>query len=156
MTTASTVTPDSSTPEDAGRWVTSRVGPKGFRTDVQAGAHSLVVDEPVSAGGTDLGPTPYEYLLTALGSCMVMTLRFYADRRGWPLEAATVQLRSGRSHELDCEKCETRNVGIAVIERKIDLAGPLTDEQRVKLLQIADRCPVKQTLEKGIRVETIV
>jgi putative redox protein len=141
--------------EDAGRWVTAHIGPKGFRTDVQAGSHAMVVDEPVPLGGTELGPTPYEYLLTALGSCMVMTLRVYADRKAWPLEGATVQLRSGQSHERDCEKCETEKVGIGVIQRKIDLAGPLTDEQRVRLLQIADRCPVKQTLERGIRVETV-
>jgi putative redox protein len=102
-----------------------------------------------------MGPTPYEYLLTAIGSCTVMTLRVYADRKGWPLEGATVQLRSGRSHKRDCEDCETKKVGIGVIERKIDLAGPITDEQRVRLLQIADRCPVKQTLEKGITIETI-
>ncbi len=141
--------------EDAGRWVTARIGLKGFRTDVQAGVHAMIVDEPVPLGGTELGPTPYEYLLTALGSCTVMTLRLYADRRGWPLESASVQLRSGQSHKRDCEQCEKEKVGISVIERKIDLTGPLTDEQRVRLLQIADRCPVKQTLERGIRVETV-
>lgn len=141
---------------DAGRWVTATIGPKGFRTDVQAGSHAIVVDEPIPVGGTEMGPTPYEYMLTALGSCTVMTLRVYANRKGWPLEGATVQLRSGRSHERDCEDCETKPVGLGVIERKIGLTGPLTDEQRVRLLQIADRCPVKQTLEKGIRIETIV
>jgi putative redox protein len=141
---------------DAGRWVTATIGPKGFRTDVQAGAHAIVVDEPTALGGTDMGPTPYDYMLAALGSCTVMTLRIYANRKGWPLEGATVQLRSGRSHEKDCEDCETKPVGLGVIERKIELDGPLTDEQRVRLLQIADRCPVKQTLEKGIRIETVV
>jgi putative redox protein len=86
---------------------------------------------------------------------MVMTLRFYADRKGWPLNAALVQLRSGRSHAVDCQQCAQEKVGIARIERRIELSGPLTDEQRQGLLEIADRCPVKQTLERGIRVETI-
>lgn len=141
--------------EDAGSWVTAQVGATGFRTDLTARTHSLIGDEPQPSGGTDLGPTPYEYLLSALASCMVMTLRFYADRKSWPLEGAIVRLRSGQSHERDCENCATEKVGIGVIERKIELLGPITDEQRVRLLQIADRCPVKQTLERGIRVETI-
>ena len=142
-------------PPDAGRWVTATIGPKGFRTDVQAGTYAIIVDEPAAVGGTEMGPTPYEYLLTALGSCTVMTLRIYSDRKGWPLEGATVSLRSGQSHERDCEDCETKKVGIGVIERKVELTGPITDEQRVRLLQIADRCPVKQTLERGLRIETV-
>jgi putative redox protein len=113
------------------------------------------VDEPIPLGGTDLGPTPYEYLLTALGSCTVMTLRIYADRKQWPLESATVHLRSGRSHERDCEDCEKEKVGIGLIDRKIELTGPLTEEQKTRLLEIADRCPVKQTVERGIRVTTV-
>lgn len=141
--------------DDAAGWVTARVGPDGFRTELLTDRHAFVADEPVQVGGTNAGPTPYEYLLSALGSCMVMTLRFYANRRGWPLESARVQLRSGRSHELDCEKCAKEKVGIERIERRIELSGPLTDEQRQRLLEIADRCPVKQTLERGIRVETI-
>ena len=140
--------------EDAGRWVTSTVGETGFRIDVLTRSHSLVADEPVTLGGTDEGPTPYEYLLTALGSCMAMTLRMYANRKGWQLRGATIQLRSSRSHEVDCEHCEEEDVGIGRIERRIELHGALTDEQRSRLLQIADRCPVKQTLERGIRVET--
>jgi putative redox protein len=148
-------TPTNAKPEDADRWVTASIGNDGFRTDLQTDAHTFVADEPVSAGGTNKGPTPYEYLLSGLGSCMVMTLRFYANRRGWPLEGARVQLRSGRSHALDCEKCPKEKVGIARIERRIELSGPLTDEQRARLLEIADRCPVKQTLESGIQVETV-
>lgn len=136
-------------------WVTAHVGPKGFRADLKMRNHDLIVDEPVSAGGTDEGPTPYEYLLSALGSCTAMTLRFYADRKGWPLEDVRVDLRTSRSHEKDCEDCEKAKVGVTRIDRKIELSGPLTDEQRQKLLQIADRCPVKQTFEGGIRVETV-
>ncbi|MEO8194487.1 MAG: OsmC family protein [Gemmatimonadales bacterium] len=141
--------------EDAGRWVTARIGASGFHTDVAAGGHTVIVDEPTTLGGTSMGPTPYEYLLTALGGCTVMTLRLYADRKGWPLESASVHLRSGRSHERDCEKCDEHKVDIGMIERRIELSGPITDEQRRRLLEIADRCPVKQTLERGIRVETV-
>lgn len=148
-------TPTTVKSEDADRWVTASVGNAGFRTDLQTNAHTWVADEPVSVGGTNEGPTPYEYLLSALGSCMVMTLRFYANRRGWPLEGAQVQLRSGRSHAADCEQCPKEKVGIARIERRIKLSGPLTDDQRARLLEIADRCPVKQTLERGIKVETV-
>jgi len=139
----------------AAAWVTAVIRSSGFRTEVTASGHTFVADEPLSVGGTNTGPTPYDYLLAALGSCMVMTLRMYADRKKWPLESATVALRSGRSHELDCEKCETDTVGIARIERRIELSGPLTPEQRQRLLQIADRCPVKQTFAHGIRIETI-
>lgn len=139
--------------EDASRWVTARVGAVGFHTEVRAGAHTIQVDEPIAIGGTDKGPTPYEYLLTAMGSCMVMTLRLYADRKGWPLESATVYLRSGRTHQKDCEDCMTQKVGIGLIDRRIELTGPLTDEQRARILEIADRCPVKQTLERGIMVQ---
>ena len=91
-------------------------------------------------------------LLGALGACTVITLRMYADRKEWPLESARVRLRTARSHEQDCEVCETDDVGPHELEREIELTGPLTDEQRQRLLMVADRCPVKQTLERGIQV----
>ena len=106
----------------------------------------------MALGGTDEGPTPYELLLGAIGGCTAITLRMYADRKGWPLEGVEVRLRTARSHERDCERCETETVGIDTLEREVELAGPLTDEQRRRLLAIADRCPVKQSLERGIRV----
>jgi putative redox protein len=83
---------------DNARWVTSRIGKTGFHTNIHAGAHQMIADEPVSVGGSDRGPTPYELLLAGLGACTAMTLRVYADRKQWPLEGATVELRSGRSH----------------------------------------------------------
>lgn len=137
------------------RWVTSRVAGAGFETMIHSRSHDFVADEPVAVGGTDKGPTPYELLLSALGSCTAMTLRIYADRKGWPLESAAVHLRSARSHERDCEQCETKKVDIGRIERKVELDGPLTDEQRARLMSIVDRCPVKQTLERGIRVDAV-
>jgi putative redox protein len=141
---------------DGGRWISARIGAGGYRVELGARTHAFLADEPVSVGGTDAGPTPYEYLLSALAGCMVMTLRMYADRKGWPLEAARVDLRTASSHERDCENCETQPVGITLIERRLELTGPLTDEQRVRLLQIAERCPEKQTLERGIRVVSVV
>lgn len=140
--------------DDGGSWVTTRVGRSGFHAEVSARSHALMADEPVSFGGTDTGPTPYEYLLAAIGSCTAMTLRLYADRKSWPLESAEVSLRQSRPHEADCEKCATEEVGISRVERKIHMTGPLTDDQRKRLLEIADRCPVKQTLARGIRVDT--
>ena len=136
-------------------WVTTHVGAKGYRAKISAGRHALVADEPLVAGGTDEGPTPYELLLSALGACTAMTLRMYADRKKWPLEDVRVRLRSSRSHEKDCENCEREEVGIHRIQRKLELSGPLTDEQRKRLEEIADRCPVKQTIQRGIRVESV-
>ena len=135
-----------------GEWVSATVGAHGFRTELATRSHSFVADEPTDLGGTDSGPTPYEYLLAALAGCMAMTVRMYADRKRWPLESIQVQLRTGQVHETDCENCETEDVGINRIERRIELRGPLSDEQRARMLAIADRCPVKQTLERTLRV----
>jgi uncharacterized OsmC-like protein len=134
-------------------WVIAHTGAAGYRTDVGVRGHEFIADEPASVGGGDAGPTPYDYLLGALGACTAMTLRMYANRKGWPLEDATVRLRDARSYAADCEKCEKEEVGIRRIERQIELKGPLTDEQRERLLAIADRCPIKQTLERGLRIE---
>jgi uncharacterized OsmC-like protein/catechol 2,3-dioxygenase-like lactoylglutathione lyase family enzyme len=132
-------------------WVTTRIG-AGYRTDVDVREHHFVADEPTKVGGTDTGPTPYDYLLGALGACTAMTLRMYANRKGWPLEDAIVRLRDARSYAEDCENCAKQPVGIRRIERQIELKGALTDEQRDRLLAIADRCPIKQTLERGLAI----
>jgi uncharacterized OsmC-like protein len=141
----------SNAPDDG--WVTAHTGSAGYRTDVGVRGHEFIADEPASVGGTDRGPTPYDYLLGALGACTAMTLHMYANRKGWPLEDAVIRLRDARSHAADCENCEKQPVGIRRIERQIELKGPLTDEQRERLLAIADRCPIKQTLERGLRIE---
>ena len=146
------MTVPSATPTDANQWVRARIGPSGFRVDVNARTHHLAADEPRSLRGTDAGPTPYELMLAALASCTAMTVRMYADRKGWPLEEAVVWLQQARPHEPDCEKCPTEKVGMGTIERRVELGGQLTDEQRARLLEIADRCPVKQTLERGITI----
>ena len=140
-------------PEDDG-WVTARAGESGFRTAITVRGFELVADEPAAAGGSDRGPTPYELLLGALGACASMTLVMYAKRKGWPLQEVVIRLRDARSHAADCASCETEAVGIRRVERQIELHGPLAEEQRQRLLQIADRCPIKQTLERGLVIES--
>src|ERR687893_430160 len=104
--------------------VVARTG-EGLRTEVEAGGHTLVADEPESLGGTDAGPTPYDLLLAALSGCKAMTLRMYADRKGWPLESVTVRLSHDRIHAKDCEECETEEGRIDRIQREIELEGSL-------------------------------
>jgi putative redox protein len=132
--------------------VVVRSGAGGLRTEVAVRAHGLVADEPLASGGTDAGPTPYELLSAALGTCIAMTVRLYADRKGWPLEGVVVRLRHSKVWEKDCEDCDKAPVGVDRIEREIELEGPLDDEQRQRILAIADRCPVKQTLTRGVRI----
>jgi len=141
---------------DEREWITASVGPSGYRTEITAGPHRFFADEPIPLGGTGTGPTPYELLLGALGGCMAMTLRMYADRKRWPLRGVRIHLRTERAHEKDCEDCETEEVGLPRIARRIELDGPLDDQQRERLHYIADRCPVKQTLQRGLVVETVV
>ena len=133
------------------RWVSARVG-EGLRVEIRARAHHSVADEPLSLGGTDLGMTPYELLLASLSSCMAMTMRMYADRKGWVLEGATIQLRTAPSREPDREVRTAGATAVTRIERRIVLAGTLTAEQRARLVEIADRCPVKRNLEAGLVV----
>ena len=134
-------------------WVSASIAAGGFRTSIRTRTHSFVADEPADAGGSDAGPTPYELLLGALASCTAMTVRMYADRKQWLLSDVVVRIRPVRSHAVDCANCETKEVGVGRLEREVELLGELTDEQRTRLLYIADRCPVKQTLERGLRVE---
>ncbi len=127
---------------------------RGLRTDIMANGFPIVADEPKSVGGTNLGPTPYDLLTASLGACTSMTLRMYADRKQWPLEAVTVDLKYRKMHARDCERCETEEGKIDHIERVIALEGDLDQEQKKRLMEIADRCPVHRTLHSEIHVET--
>src|SRR5229473_4185633 len=118
----------------------------GFTQKIQIGSHQLEADEPVSFGGTDAGPSPYDLLLAALGSCTSMTIGLYARKRRWPLENITVSLRHSKIYAADCAECETKEGKIDRIERDIHLTGALTGEQRSKLLEMVDKCPVHRTL----------
>jgi uncharacterized OsmC-like protein len=136
------------------RDVIVRGGGVGFVQEIVVGPHRLAADEPIDAGGTDTGPNPYDFLLAGLGSCTSMTVALYARRKQWPLEAVTVRLRHGKIHAADCSDCETREGMIDRIELDLELAGPLTEEQRARLLEIAGRCPVHRTLTSEIDIRT--
>ena len=128
------------------------IGPLG--QTVLAGRHDLSADEPIAAGGRDGGPGPYDYLLVALGACTSMTVRLYADRKAWPLEQVIVRLRHAKIHARDCAECETREGFLDRIERDIELVGALDGEQRARLMDIADKCPVHRTLTGEVKIVT--
>ena len=133
--------------------VVARTG-NGLCTEVTANGYSMVVDEPAAFGGTDAGPTPYDYLLAALGSCTAMTVRMHADRKGWPLESVRVRMRHNKIHARDCEECETENGRIDRIELELELEGPLDEQQRRRLGEIAEKCPIHRTLDSEVLIET--
>jgi putative redox protein len=119
----------------------------GYAQEIRAGRHALRADEPVTSGGTDTGPDPYALLLAALGACTSMTLRMYATRKGWPLTGITVRLSQSKIYARDCADCETKgDARIDRIEREIELSGDLSAEQRARLIEIAERCPVHRSL----------
>jgi putative redox protein len=134
--------------------VTVHTPAAGFRTGVAVRQHTLVADEPTEVGGTDEGPTPYDLLGAALGTCTAMTLRMYADRKRWPLEGVTVHVEHDRIHADDCAECDANDDHIDRLRRTLTLDGPLDDDQRARLVEIADRCPVHRTLEGEIVIAT--
>ena len=138
------------------RSVVVRGSAAGFAQEIHAGSHRLHADEPVTSGGTDTGPSPYDLLLSALGACTSMTVAMYARRKAWPLEEVTVSLRHSKIHATDCAECETKEGMLDRIERDVHFTGPLTDEQRSKLMDIANKCPVHRTLTSEIDIRTRV
>jgi len=137
----------------AGEVVVEEANPRFLRA-VYSDDHDWLSDEPAAAGGDNLGPDPYEQLLAALGTCTSMTLRMYANRKRWPLTDLSVRLSHTREHAADCEGCEDAGHRVDVLRRAIDLQGELSDEQRQRLMEIADRCPVHRTLEGTLRIQT--
>ena len=123
-----------------------------LKQEIRAGRHVLTADEPVSEGGTDEGPGPYELLLASLGACTAMTLQIYARRKQWPLEKVEVSLSHDRIHAQDCEDCVTKEGKITRIERYISLTGELSDEQKGRLLEVAQNCPIHRTLTSEISI----
>lgn len=153
----SVATPPDDAPGDADApesGVTATTGTEGYRTEMQARHHALVGDEPASLGGEDTGPTPYEYLSAGLASCTTMTLQMYARRKDWPLEKAHVEVQHNKIHAKDCDNCETESGKIDRFTRTVTVEGDLSDEQRARLLEIANKCPVHRTLHSEINVVT--
>ena len=127
-----------------------------FRTEVEAGPHRWILDEPTEAGGGNEGPTPYDMLAAALGGCTVMTLHVYARREKMPLEEVSASVSHDRQHVRDCTDCTSASGYIHRFRVEISLTGPLSEEQRQKLLAIAARCPVAKTLGAEIRIDEVL
>ena len=138
-----------------GTVIVAETGSGTYTQQITAGHHLLASDEPRPIGD-DVGPTPYDLVLAGLGACTSMTVRMYANRKGWPLERVRVTLRHSRIHAQDCADCETTKGWIDHIDRDIELAGDLDDGQRQRLVDIAERCPVHQTLTSEVRIATSV
>ncbi len=143
-----------SKPLPAGQVEVAETGSGQFAQSVRVGSHILIADEPASVGGDNTGPAPYDYLLAGLGACTSMTLRMYANRKRLPLDKVSVLLSHNKIHADDCADCETKEGKIDEIKRDITITGDLTDEQRAKLIEIADKCPVHRTLEREVKVRT--
>ena len=148
--------PDTAPPlvTEAGGVAVRERGSGRFAQEIAAGRHRFAADEPTDYGGDDSGPTPYDLLLGGLGACTAMTLRMYAERKDWPLDRVEVRLTHAKVHARDCADCETREGRIDRIDRRLTLQGPLAAEQREKLLEIADKCPVHRTLTGEIKIDT--
>lgn len=146
--------PEQATPLPDGDVRVSEADPEGFLQDISAGAKHALADEPKSVGGTDLGFTPYQLVGAGLGACTSMTIRMYARRKGWPLDHVSVDVGHDKIHAQDCADCETKDGKVDVFRREIRLSGNLTDEQRARCMEIANKCPVHRTLESEIRIET--
>jgi uncharacterized OsmC-like protein len=125
----------------------------GLSASIEVGDHRLVADEPVEVGGANAGPNPYDLLLSALGACTAITVRMYAQRKGWPLDAVEVRLSHDRIHAEDCAQCETREGYVQLITKSLSLQGPLDTDQRQRLAEIAERCPVQRALTHEIVIQ---
>jgi putative redox protein len=126
----------------------------GYMTDILAREHHMLADEPVSVGGSDRGPNPYDLLLASLGACTGITLRMYANRKRWPVKEIKVHLEHEKRHALDCEDCESPSSKIDFIYKVIELEGELDQAQKDRLLEISERCPVHRTLKSKVVINS--
>jgi putative redox protein len=133
--------------------IIAKIDNSKYKTRITNHRHDIIADEPIPFG-TDTGPTPYDYLLSALGSCVAITIRMYADRKNWPLEEVEVHLTQNRVHHTDCSDCKSKKGFIHIIQKEIKLVGDLDEKQRDRLMEIADRCPVNKTLLNEIVIKT--
>ncbi|MEX2346531.1 MAG: bifunctional alpha/beta hydrolase/OsmC family protein [Balneolaceae bacterium] len=147
--------PEMQTPETHHQ-VAVGIGNKDLTSEIVAGKHLLIADEPESAGGNDYGPSPYEYISAGLGACTAMTLRMYADRKKWDLQKVVVHLDHKKDYPKSTDKIEQGTDKIDFISRKIELEGSLNDVQRQKLLEIAEKCPVHKTLSSSSEITTVL
>jgi uncharacterized OsmC-like protein len=136
------------------RSVVVKSGPSRYGQNISVGPHGIQVDEPRDVGGNDEGPNPYELLLAALGACTSMTVRMYAERKQWPLQGVEVRLAHSRIHAEDCAECDTKQGMLDRIEAEITFIGDLSDEQRHRLMEIANICPVHRTLVSEVQIRT--
>ena len=136
------------------RRVVVNAGPSGYVQNISVGPHVLLADEPIESGSNDAGPNPYELLLAALGACTSMTVRIYAERKHWPLHGVQVRLSYARIHFEDCAECDTKKSMTDRIEMAISLTGDLSEDQRRRLIEIANNCPVHRTLASGIQIHS--
>lgn len=133
--------------------VVTRTG-EAYTTEITTNRHSLIADEPEHLGGNDMGPDPYDLLAASLGACTGITIRMYANRKGWPLREVRVHLQHKKVHVEDCSHCESGQSKIDRIERVIELEGPLNDAQKKRLIDIANKCPVHKTLSTSTEIVT--
>ena len=155
VTQGDLIVPADSPDQPPGEVVVTETGRGMFEQSVTVGAHHLVADEPISVGGLDSGPSPYDLLLAALGACTAMTIRLYAQRKALPLEQVSVLLRHSKIHADDCQTCESSQGQIDRIERVITIVGDLDVDQRARLMEIADKCPVHRTLTSEVDIRTV-
>ncbi len=134
--------------------VIASLGEEGFTTNIKAGRHNFIVDEPVSFGGNDFGPTPYDLLSAGLASCTSMTIQMYARRKKWPLDVVETHVDHSKSHALDCKDCDSSSAKIDTFNRKITITGDLDKSQLDRIIQIADKCPVHKTLQDKVQILT--
>lgn len=134
--------------------VIAHLGPEGFTTQIKAGRHHLIADEPEHVGGNDFGPNPYEFVSAGLAACTSMTIQMYAKRKGWNVDFVETHVNYGKDHAVDCEKCEDEGTKIDTFKRELIIKGDLDEKQRKRLLEIANKCPVHKTLHSETQIIT--